>query len=135
MKMFNLIGFSEHAGSGVPDIFAVWKEANYVSPTVEELFGPNQPNRTILTLPLVEDGHHIAHHTGDDIGDKVGDDSNRIDWEARKQLILKTIEKDTHISIVKIASASCLYKHRHIQRDALDSVFRLADVSVYQFVG
>lgn len=112
MKMFNLIGFGEHAGSGVPDIFAVWKEANYVSPTVEELFGPNQPNRTIVTLPLVEDSHHITHHIGDDIRDEAGDNSNTVDWEARKQLILKTIEKDTHISIVKIASATGLSKRQ-----------------------
>jgi len=26
------------------------------------------------------------------IGDEVGADSNRVDWEARKQLILKIIE-------------------------------------------
>ncbi len=53
MKMFNLIGYGERAGSGVPDIYAVWKDAGYVEPTVEEAFGNGQPNRTIVTLPLV----------------------------------------------------------------------------------
>ena len=48
-----LIGYGERAGSGVPDIYAVWNDAGYVEPTVEETFGNGQPNRTIVTLPLV----------------------------------------------------------------------------------
>lgn len=54
MKMFNLIGYGERAGSGVPDIYATWEKAGYMEPTVEERFGNGQPNRTIVTLPLVE---------------------------------------------------------------------------------
>ena len=53
MKMFNLIGYGERAGSGVPDIYAVWNVAGYVEPIVEEQFGSGHPNRTIVTLPLV----------------------------------------------------------------------------------
>lgn len=53
MKMFNLIGFGERAGSGVPDIFTTWQQAGYVEPNVEEIFGSGEPNRTIVTLPLV----------------------------------------------------------------------------------
>ena len=53
MKMFNLIGFGERAGSGVPDIYTTWQQAGYVEPMVEEIFGDGEPNRTILTLPLV----------------------------------------------------------------------------------
>ena len=51
-KMFNLIGLGEHAGSGVPDIFHAWREANLADPIVEEQFGVDQPDRTVLTLPL-----------------------------------------------------------------------------------
>lgn len=54
MKMFNLIGYGERAGSGVPDIYATWKKAGYMDPSVDEYFGNGQPNRTIVTLPLVE---------------------------------------------------------------------------------
>ena len=54
MKMFHLIGYGERAGSGVPDIYATWDNAGYAAPTVEEQFGSGQPNRTIVTLPLVE---------------------------------------------------------------------------------
>ena len=47
MKMFNMIGIGERAGSGVPDIFAVWDSQGWKAPEVEEQFNPD---RTILTL-------------------------------------------------------------------------------------
>ena len=53
-KMLNLIGLGEHAGSGVPNIYFAWKEAGLEEPFVEELFGNNLPDRTIITLPLTE---------------------------------------------------------------------------------
>ncbi len=51
MKMFNLINIGERAGSGVPDIYSVWKDEGWEEPIVEEQYGPD---RTILTLPLVK---------------------------------------------------------------------------------
>ena len=53
LKMFNLIGIGEHAGSGVPDIFSTWEAENYMAPTVEELSSRSGPDRTVVTLPLV----------------------------------------------------------------------------------
>lgn len=47
MKMFNMIGIGERAGSGVPDIFSVWEQEGWKEPEIEEQYGPN---RTILTL-------------------------------------------------------------------------------------
>ena len=47
MKMFNMIGIGERAGSGVPDIYAVWESQGWKEPVVEERYGPD---RTILTL-------------------------------------------------------------------------------------
>ena len=52
-KMFNLISYGEHAGSGVPDIFQAWKDAGLAAPIVEEFFGNGNPDRTIVTLPLM----------------------------------------------------------------------------------
>ena len=52
LKMFNLIGVGEHAGSGVPDIFEAWKKEKLEAPTVEEQFGADKPDRTIINLPL-----------------------------------------------------------------------------------
>lgn len=51
MKMFNLINIGERAGSGVPDIYAVWENEGWSQPIVKEQYGPD---RTILTLPLVK---------------------------------------------------------------------------------
>ena len=50
MKMFNLIGIGERAGSGVPDIFSVWNDEDWREPEVDEQYNPD---RTILKLPLV----------------------------------------------------------------------------------
>ena len=53
LKMFNLIGIGEHAGSGVPDIFDVWKTEGLDEPIVEEQFGNDKPDRTTVILPLI----------------------------------------------------------------------------------
>ena len=47
MKLFNLINISERAGSGVPNIFNVWEDEDWVAPVTEEQF---EPDRTILLL-------------------------------------------------------------------------------------
>ena len=47
MKMFNMIGIGERAGSGVPDIYAVWASQGWEEPVIEEQYNPD---RTILTL-------------------------------------------------------------------------------------
>ena len=51
MKMFNLIGIGERAGSGVPDIYAVWDSQGWRKPIVKEEY---TPDRTILILPFTE---------------------------------------------------------------------------------
>ena len=47
MKMFNMIGIGERAGSGVPDIYSVWENQGWEKPIVEEQYNPD---RTILSL-------------------------------------------------------------------------------------
>ena len=51
MKMFNLIRVGERAGSGVPDIFSIWDDEGWQSPTVEEQY---KPDRTVLTLAFAK---------------------------------------------------------------------------------
>jgi predicted HTH transcriptional regulator len=63
MKMFNMIGIGERAGSGVPDIFAVWESQGWKAPEVEEQYNPD---RTILTLSFEKQ----AIKTGDKKSDK-----------------------------------------------------------------
>ena len=50
MKMFNMIGIGERAGSGVPSIYDVWKSEGFKTPIVEESYAPD---RTKLILPIV----------------------------------------------------------------------------------
>ena len=74
--MFNLIGFGEHAGSGVPDIFKAWRDAGLAAPVIEELFGGGTPNRTILTLPLAfGSGTSLGTNLGTNLG--TGDEANK----------------------------------------------------------
>ena len=47
LKMFNLIDIGERAGSGIPNIFRVWREQGWVMPAITEQF---EPERTILAL-------------------------------------------------------------------------------------
>ena len=51
MKMFNLIGIGERAGSGVPELFSVWENEGWLEPVIKETY---DPGRTILTLPFVK---------------------------------------------------------------------------------
>ncbi|MBD5550164.1 MAG: AAA family ATPase [Lachnospiraceae bacterium] len=51
MKMLNMIGIGERAGSGVPDIYSVWENQGWEEPTIEERFGPD---RTLLTLKFIQ---------------------------------------------------------------------------------
>ena len=47
LKMFNLIDIGERAGSGIPNIFRVWREQGWVAPVITEQL---EPERTILSL-------------------------------------------------------------------------------------
>lgn len=62
MKMFNMIGIGERAGSGVPDIFAVWKSQGWVPPTVDEQYNPD---RTMLTLSFVNESAESAEKSAE----------------------------------------------------------------------
>jgi predicted HTH transcriptional regulator len=62
MKMFNLIGIGERAGSGIPDIYQVWEDEGWVTPKVEERYNPD---RTILTLSFAKTGGKVAKKSGE----------------------------------------------------------------------
>ncbi len=55
LNMFNSIGVGERAGSGVPDIYSIWKSEHFDDPIVDEASGrEGNLDRTTLTLPMVE---------------------------------------------------------------------------------
>lgn len=60
IKMFNLISVGERSGSGVPNIFKVWKDENLLMPELVERFNPD---RTILLLPLEKAGAKSGSRT------------------------------------------------------------------------
>lgn len=63
MKMFNLINIGERAGSGIPNIYAVWRKQGWNLPEIEEQF---DPERTVLILPFQTSGDKkSAIKTGD----------------------------------------------------------------------
>ncbi|MCD8023163.1 MAG: putative DNA binding domain-containing protein [Lachnospiraceae bacterium] len=77
LKMLNLIGIGERAGSGVPDIFATWEQQGWKEPGVEEQYGPD---RTILTLSFIkkvvaksnnENENMVSDHDSDHVSDHV----------------------------------------------------------------
>ena len=87
LKMFNLIGIGEHAGSGVPDIYNVWRLANYKEPHVEELSGRDgNPDRTVITLPLVANNQVLSKKRPEKRPEK-GPDTIRKNQEIENRII------------------------------------------------
>lgn len=99
LKMFNLIGIGERAGSGVPDIYEVWSKEGLGKPDVEEFFGNDKPDRTVLTLPLgssfltdsathVLTGGEASGEVSGEVGGEVGGtvENFEISDEAKKVL-------------------------------------------------
>ena len=57
MKMFNLIDIGERAGSGIPNIFSVWKQQGWSDPTI---LISSEPDRSTLILPLIQHYYAVA---------------------------------------------------------------------------
>lgn len=53
LKMFNMIDIGERAGSGIPNIFRVWREQGWTEPIITETF---EPNRISLLLAFEKIG-------------------------------------------------------------------------------
>ena len=105
MKMFHLIGYGERAGSGVPDIYATWDNAGFADPIVEEQFGSGQPNRTIVTLPLVEKDPVVSNKQPRKQPRKQPEKSQEI--EQRMEMVLSMIRDNPAITRKEIGRVSC----------------------------
>ncbi|MCD7943756.1 MAG: hypothetical protein LUH43_02495 [Clostridia bacterium] len=53
IKMFNLVNIGERAGSGIPNIFGVWKKQGWAAPEISESF---DPERITLSLCFEKSG-------------------------------------------------------------------------------
>lgn len=87
----DISSYGERAGSGVPDIYSTWENAGFADPIVEEQFGSGQPNRTIVTLPL------IPAKSSDQPADPIN-------MKAQHKQILSILEIDKPYSSDEIAS-------------------------------
>lgn len=87
MKLFNLIKIGERAGSGVPDIFCVWENENYCTPSIEEQF---HPNRTILILPFTK---KVTIKSDDKVVEKKFYDD--------QTMIIKDVKAAYHVAVDK----------------------------------
>ena len=94
MKMFNLIGIGERAGSGVPDIYSVWEQQGWKQPEVIEEYGLD---RTILKLSLVKSAEKKAPIKSVD--------KKKLTNKTRQQLekIIECMEADREYRIAEIA--------------------------------
>ena len=99
--MFNLIGIGEHAGSGVPDIFSTWEAENYMAPTVEELSSRSGPDRTVVTLPLVnKDGFLVISEKQPE---KSPENSRRAEMQNRMSQIFELVKENPLATRASIA--------------------------------
>lgn len=60
LKMFNLIDIGERAGSGIPNIFRVWREQGWIVPTIREQL---EPERTSLSLVFEKTSDKSKQHS------------------------------------------------------------------------
>ena len=52
IKIFNLVDIGERAGSGIPNIFSVWKKHGWIAPEITESF---EPERITVRLLMTDD--------------------------------------------------------------------------------
>ena len=103
MKMFNLIGIGERAGSGVPDIYSVWEQQGWKQPEVIEEYGPD---RTILKLSFVKSMDKKALIKSADKKALIKSaDKKKLTNKTRQQLekIIEWMELDREYRIAEIA--------------------------------
>jgi predicted HTH transcriptional regulator len=82
MKMFNLIGIGERAGSGIPDIYQVWEDEGWAEPKIEERYNPD---RTILTLSFAKSDDKKATIKSDDKKATIKSDDKKQSKTSRQQ--------------------------------------------------
>lgn len=101
MKMLNLLGFGERSGNGIPDIFAVWEAAGLSEPLIEEHFGEDGPDKTIVILPLVAKDPVLSEKRPEK-GPKKGPETKADEIEKRIKLVFELIQKKPSITRAEI---------------------------------
>lgn len=77
LKMFNLIDIGERAGSGIPNIFRVWREQGWSPPVISESF---DPDRIMLSLVFGKIGDKKS-------ATKIGNKKSAINAKTKESII------------------------------------------------
>ncbi len=109
MKMFNLIDIGERAGSGIPNIYSVWKKQNLSEPEITESF---EPERITLSLSIRKIGDKKS-------AIKIGDKKSAIN-ETNKTRIIEYLTE--HISAKSSEIADYLGLKSSRTRDYLNEL-------------
>lgn len=87
IKMFNLIGIGERAGSGLSNIYEVWKNQKWTPPILEENYGPD---RTTLILEIKRNGDkETAIKNGDKKTAIKNGDKKESKYEEYKKILIE----------------------------------------------
>ena len=103
MKMFNMIGIGERAGSGIPDIYNVWENEGWAVPVVEESYNPD---RTRLSLEFTKKQTIKTNDKKQTI--KTNDKKQTIKTNDKKQTSKTEIHREKirkYLAFNKLASA------------------------------
>ena len=101
MKMFNLINIGERAGSGIPNIYAVWRKQGWNLPEIEEQF---DPERTAVILPFQTAGDKKT-------AIKTGDKKTAIN-QIKKEMIVEYLTEHPYAKAADIAEYIALKPSR-----------------------
>ncbi|MDR0949731.1 MAG: putative DNA binding domain-containing protein [Lachnospiraceae bacterium] len=106
MKMFSLLDIGERSGSGIPNIFHVWKQQNWKNPQYTEMF---EPDRTILCLSIDTNINYSADIYGlnaeKNYSVKTSGITSRLKsgLNPTRQRILSILERNPNITVADVA--------------------------------
>lgn len=96
LKMFNFIDIGERSGSGIPNIYKVWKEENRETPVITENYNPE---RFTLTLKLNFETKSITRNKNDDKKVTVKSDGKKVTVKSDGKKV--TVKNESKISSSK----------------------------------
>ena len=125
--MFNLINIGERAGSGIPNIFAVWEQHGWTKPVFKEQFNPD---RTFLSLAFdkttdrdtVKDTDDTVKDTDDTVKDTddttkdTDDDTVKDTVSGSRRRLLELLTVNSKMTI-KAISAELGINERNVKKN------------------
>lgn len=113
--MFDLIGYGERAGSGLPKIFRSWKEQLWRLPELREKFSPEQTTLAMRMMSLLPDAVMKS------LESQFGSDFNTLSEE--QKLALATVAIEGNVTHARIKEMSDIHPH-DLSKELKDLVTR-----------